>query len=70
MLRTLFYIPNEEIVGLPIFGRGWLLLAWGVFSIILSISLIRKQGSQGEVWGYLPLLVLVAAATVCAVANV
>lgn len=62
MLRTLFFIPNAEIAGLPVFGRGWLLLAWAVFSVVLLVWLIRKQGAEGEVWGYLPLLVLVAAA--------
>ncbi len=61
MLRTLFFIPNAEIAGLPIFGRGWLLLAWAVFGVVLLVWLIRKQGAEGEVWGYLPLLVLVAA---------
>ncbi|HUT92006.1 MAG TPA: prolipoprotein diacylglyceryl transferase family protein [Thermoguttaceae bacterium] len=62
MLRTLFFIPNAEIAGLPVFGRGWLLLAWAVFGVVLLVWLIRKQGAEGEVWGYLPLLVLVAAA--------
>jgi phosphatidylglycerol:prolipoprotein diacylglycerol transferase len=62
MCRTLFYIPNAEIAGLPIFGRGWLLLAWAVFGVVLLIRLVRKQGPEGEVWGYVPLLVLVAAA--------
>jgi len=62
MRQTLFYIPNEEIAGLPVFGRGWLLLAWAVFSIVLLIWLIRKQGSRAEAWGYAPLLVLVGAA--------
>jgi len=62
MLRTLFFIPNAEIAGLPVFGRGWLLLAWAVFGVVLLVWLIRKQGAEGEVWGYLPLLLLVAAA--------
>ena len=62
MRQTLFYIPDEEIAGLPVFGRGWLLLAWAVFSIVLLIWLIRKQGSRAEAWGYAPLLVLVGAA--------
>jgi len=62
MLRTLLYIPNEEVAGLPIFGPGWLLIAWGVFSIVLCIWLIRKQqGSRRELLGHVPLLVLVAA---------
>jgi len=62
MLRTLFYIPNQEIAGLPVFGRGWLLLAWVVFSVVLLIWLVRKQGPKAEAWGYVPLLVLVALA--------
>lgn len=62
MLRDLFYIPNQEIAGLPLFGRGWLLLAWVIFSVILLIWLVRKRASRAEAWGYLPLLVLVALA--------
>ena len=62
MCQTLFYIPNEEIAGLPVFGRGWLLLAWVAFSMLLLIRMIRKQGSSGDLWGYLSLMVLVAAA--------
>jgi phosphatidylglycerol:prolipoprotein diacylglycerol transferase len=66
MLRTLFYIPDAEIAGLPIFGRGWLLLAWAIFSVVLLVYLIRKHGPaaqpEGEVFGYVPLLALVAGA--------
>ena len=62
MLRTLFYIPDQEIAGLPLFGRGWLLLAWVIFSVILLIWLVRKQGSKAEAWGYVPLLALVGLA--------
>lgn len=62
MRQTLFYIPNEEIAGLPVFGRGWLLLVWAIFSIGLLIWLIRKQESSAEAWGYVPLLALVGAA--------
>ncbi|MFH1921289.1 MAG: prolipoprotein diacylglyceryl transferase family protein, partial [Planctomycetota bacterium] len=62
MRQTLFYIPNEEIAGLPVFGRGWLLLAWAIFSIGLLIWLICKPGQSAEAWGYVPLLALVGAA--------
>jgi len=62
MLQTLFYVPNEVIAGLPVFGRGWLLLAWAIFSVVLLVRLIRKQGPNAEAWGYVPLLVLVGAA--------
>jgi phosphatidylglycerol:prolipoprotein diacylglycerol transferase len=55
------YIPNEDVIGIPVFGLGWLLMAWGVFSIVLWIWLLRTQRSQREVWGHVPLLVLVAA---------
>ena len=62
MLRNLLHISNEQIAGLPVFGFGWLLLIWAVLSVVLMVWLIRRFGSNAEVWGYLPLLVLVGAA--------
>jgi phosphatidylglycerol:prolipoprotein diacylglycerol transferase len=62
MLRTLFFIPNVEIAGLPMFGFGWLLLAWAIFSVVFLVWMFRKHGADGEAWGYLPLLLLVGAA--------
>lgn len=62
MLRTLFYIPNKEIAGLPVFGCGWSLFAWAVYCIASWIGLIREQGLKGETWGCLPILASVGAA--------
>src|SRR3712207_9226179 len=34
LFRSLFYIPiHKEIWGLPLFGLGWLLAAWALFSV-------------------------------------
>ncbi len=62
MQQVLFYIPNETMGGLPVFGRGWLLLVWVVFSIVLLIWMIRKQASSGEVWGHLLMIIVVGTA--------
>ena len=61
MLRTLFHIPNE-IGGLPVFGSGLLLAAWGLFGVVLLIWLARRQGFNADTWGYVPLLLLIAGA--------
>lgn len=61
MLRTLFHIPNE-VAGTPVFGFGLLLAAWGVFSVVLLVWLARRQGFNADTWGYVPLLLLIAAA--------
>ena len=62
MLQTLFHIPNDIYFGLPIFGFGWLLLFWSIGSVVLLMWLARRQGSNAETWGYVPLLLLVGAA--------
>ena len=63
MLQTLFYIPSE-IAGYPVFGFGLLLGAWAVFSVGLLAWLGWRHGFHADTWGYLPLLVVIAAAIV------
>lgn len=55
MRQTLFYIPHE-VAGIPVFGLGWALGAWLVFSVIALIALSRRHGWTSEVQGYLPLM--------------
>lgn len=59
MRSTLFYIP-AELAGQPIFGFGWLLVAWIVFGIGLVAWASRQPQGKREVAGYLPLLLIVA----------
>ncbi len=61
MRQTLFYIPHE-FWEIPIFGWGWALGLWGLFSVVLLWVLSRRHGWTAEVLGYLPLLVGVAVA--------
>ncbi len=61
MRQTLLYIPHE-LAGIPIFGMGWALGVWLLFSAVLLTVLYRRYGWTSEVKGYLPLLGVVAAA--------
>ena len=61
MLDTLFYIPHE-VAGLPLFGLGWALIVWGVFSVGLLVWLVRRQGWNDDTRSYLPLIAMVAVA--------
>ena len=63
MFDTLYHIPRD-IAGLPVFGVGLLLAAWCLFGLIILIVAWRRGGSLAEWAGYLPLLVLVAAAII------
>ena len=63
MLQTLFYIPSH-IGGMPLFGFGLLLAVWTVFSIAMMAWLIRRQGLVADTLGYVPLLLIVAAAII------
>lgn len=58
MRSTLFYIP-AEFAGLPLFGFGWLLAAWIVFSIALLVWITRRPNGKDEIYGFLPVLVIV-----------
>jgi len=58
MLQTLFHIPHRYH-GQPIFGFGWMLAVWAVFSAVLLMVLLRRRGFDAEVRGYLPLLAMI-----------
>jgi phosphatidylglycerol:prolipoprotein diacylglycerol transferase len=57
---TLFYIP-AEFNGLPVFGLGWLLLAWTVVAVIGGAWLLRRPGGSREIAGYVPLFLILGA---------
>ena len=63
MLQTLFYIP-ATVGGYPVFGAGLLLFAWCLFAVGLMGLLAWRQGFNADTLGYLPILVIVAAAIV------
>jgi phosphatidylglycerol:prolipoprotein diacylglycerol transferase len=65
MRSTLFLIPHE-IAGIPIFGFGWLLMAWLVLGGVMLGVLLRRQGWSREAAGYVPFLAIVAALIVLA----
>jgi phosphatidylglycerol:prolipoprotein diacylglycerol transferase len=58
MRQTLFYIPHE-IAGLGLFGAGWLLIGWGIFSaVVLGRYWFRKGWtSEATAWFWFQLLV-------------
>jgi phosphatidylglycerol:prolipoprotein diacylglycerol transferase len=56
MHQTLFHIPRT------VFDGGLLLAVWAVFSVVLLAWLVRRQGWNADTLGYLPLIVVVAAA--------
>jgi phosphatidylglycerol:prolipoprotein diacylglycerol transferase len=58
MLQTLFHIPHPYH-GQPIFGFGWMLAVWAVFTVVLLIVLVPRRGFDAEVRGYLPLLAMI-----------
>jgi phosphatidylglycerol:prolipoprotein diacylglycerol transferase len=55
---TLFHIP-AEIAGIPVFGIGWLLLAWIVFAVIASVGVMRRPEGSREVVNSLPFFCIV-----------
>ncbi len=63
MCSELFRIPYE-IGGVPIFGIGVLLAIWAIVSAVTVAGLLRKQGGKADVWGTLPVLLLLGAAIV------
>jgi len=63
MWQTLFYIPHA-ILGIPVFGVGWALGLLIVGSAI-HLTLQARQGRlERELWGFLPVMFVVAAALV------
>jgi phosphatidylglycerol:prolipoprotein diacylglycerol transferase len=63
MWQTLFHVPHE-ILGLPVFGLGWALLAWTVFSAAWMVWLARRQGWNSDTLSYLPVMAIIALAIV------
>ena len=57
MRQTLFHIP-EYIGNVPVFGFGLLLGGFAIFSIVVLVSLTRRQATRSDAWGYLPILAL------------
>lgn len=51
MRQTLFTIPHE-ILGVPVFGFGWALLAWAVVSVATLVWLVRRQGWNDDTQSY------------------
>jgi phosphatidylglycerol:prolipoprotein diacylglycerol transferase len=64
--QTLFYIPHE-ILGTPVFGLGWLLIAWGVLGFAWLTWLLLRQGWNNDTRSTLPVLLVIGAA-ICLVA--
>lgn len=61
MRQTLFYIPHE-LFSLPLFGFGWMLIAWGVLTAALLVWLIRRQGFNPDTASYFPVLLIIGVA--------
>jgi phosphatidylglycerol:prolipoprotein diacylglycerol transferase len=56
---TLFYLP-AELAGRPVFGFGWLLLAWIALAFVAAIILWQRQSARRQLPGYAPVFLLVA----------
>lgn len=59
MRSTLFYIPQEipgDPLGLPVFGLGWLLIAWALASTGLILWRMRSPNWKEEAQNLLPAL--------------
>jgi phosphatidylglycerol:prolipoprotein diacylglycerol transferase len=59
--QTLFFIPHE-VMGIQLFGLGWLLVIWILFSIAWLTWLIRRHGWNADTMGLIPFVVVVAVA--------
>jgi len=56
---TLFHIP-AEFEGIPVFGFGWLLLAWAAVAAAVCVWLLRRPDGRREIAGYIPVFLIVA----------
>lgn len=63
MRQTIVHIP-PEFAGIPVFGCGWLLIAWACLSIVFFTWLIRRHGWNANTRGHLPVLALMALAII------
>ena len=59
-MRTILLVIPHEIFGLPVFGFGWLLIAWLILCGVTLALLIRRQGWNADTASYLPLQLLIA----------
>ncbi|MCP3694446.1 MAG: diacylglyceryl transferase, partial [Planctomycetaceae bacterium] len=53
MKQTLLTIPHE-ILGIPVFGAGWLLMIWLLWGAGTVTWLGRRQGWNRDTLSYLP----------------
>lgn len=58
MRQTLFHI-NWELFGLPMFGFGWLFIAWCLFAMGLFAWLLYRQGWNADTRSWLPILAII-----------
>jgi phosphatidylglycerol---prolipoprotein diacylglyceryl transferase len=65
---TLFHIP-AEFAGVPLFGFGWLLLAWLALASAICAWLLRRPDGRREIAGYAPIFLIVAAVIVFVLPN-
>ena len=63
MRQTLFYIPHE-LLDVPVFGWGWVLLFWGLATAIALGVLWWRRGWNEELSGSLPVAIVIAAVIV------
>lgn len=63
MWQTLFHIPHD-ILGIPVFGVGWALGLLAIGSAIHLTLQARRGRLDRELWGFLPVMFVIAAAIV------
>ncbi|MCI0361971.1 MAG: prolipoprotein diacylglyceryl transferase [Planctomycetaceae bacterium] len=68
MQSTLFFIP-AELAGFPIFGVGWLLVAWILLSLAIVAYAARQQGWNRDTLSYIPYLAIVGLVIVFLLPN-
>ncbi|MDE0734525.1 MAG: prolipoprotein diacylglyceryl transferase [Pirellulaceae bacterium] len=61
MKQTLLVIPHE-LLGIPVFGCGWLLITWLLWGTGTVAWLGRRQGWNRDTLSYLPMIAFGAAA--------
>ncbi len=59
MRQDLFIIPHEWL-SIPVFGWGWLLMAWAIASVVLLAVQWRRHRSLADVIQAVPMLLAVA----------
>jgi phosphatidylglycerol:prolipoprotein diacylglycerol transferase len=58
--QTLFTIPHE-FHGVPVFGFGWVLMAWAIVGVLTLLVLVRRQGWNSDTASYGIFLLVVGA---------